>query len=1594
MPDATALRPSGSGTLVRLSTGGRVAVVRTGGSAGDLVVGSATLAAAGSIGLEAAGSVTLAPDVDLRSAQLDLSSKEVHLGDAPAGTTGTLLGTALIERLASSADLVVKASQMVATHGDLALGNRATGLHSLTLDAPLLAGQDGGTVRIAAGSLFLRNGGAPASAAAAGGSGVLELDVDSLDLGPGQVKLAGFDGLRGRARVTSIRGSGRLDSAGSLGTSAAPFLTGRIEAGSGQSYVIHFDGSAQWGADPGAASLPAVATLGSRLRLEASSLLLDTAVVLPGGSLEAVATGGALVLGSHARVDVAGRAVDFEDLTRFAPGGSIRLSTAADLTAAAGSVLDVSGSAQGGDAGRLEVVSPGGSMSLAGELRGSAAAVQRGASFFLDAGAVPSFSDLNRALESGGFTDAREIRLRGPGQDIRLDAGQGISAHDVTLRSDQGAVAVAGAVGLPGDDSHAAGGIIQLLGGAGLVLEGTASVEARAAATERGGYVPASGRVLLAAAEGGSVAVTGARIDVSGGREGGSIVVRAPRAGDGVALVALDGQFVGAAEKVVQGMREYQATAIDPAWLAANPVLPDADDWLASARARYPQGFAGFDLAPGIRVTSPGALTVSAEISLARTGPGGAVVPGGAGVLGLAAAGDVILAASVSDGFASASPSAWLLSGRSSGLEIEAGGDVRLGPNAIVRTGTGAISVRAGRDIVFQDATSVLYTAGEKAAAAPGFQGVALGEFPVHGGSIDLRAGRDVVAPLSRQTTSAWLFRYGDTTWNRDVESSAVAVQTAWSVVDKNFRQAVGALGGGDVRVRAGGDVRQLQVAIPTTGQLVTPVGGTPAAGDLVVRGGGDLDLFAGGDIAGGVFVLGRGLADLRAGGSVLADPTLRPSLRTNWSLTTLAPRPVGMLLGLADAQARVVAGAGATVEGAFDPMLQGQIAENLAGGTGSAFVGYSDRASLQVTSQAGAVSYLDDPWASLDLSRATPYEVRVATSSGLNNLFAAAPPTLRLASLLGSVSIDDGKSGAHGILQLSSSPRGTLDLVAGQDVRLAVDVSQEDLASSYIRDWRAPFSTALQPTTDGGVLANVSAPDVASTNSGRGFVPIHMGDPDPNRIYAAQGSVCAQTGGSCVPTYRTTYVSLFLAKPLMLQAGEDLLGGRFELRGNGPTDLSLIAAGRDLLQPIVSAYGQGSVLLSAGRNVELPPYAPSSGLFGMGNTSLDGQFVNAALPRDRAADIYVVAGAGPDRVNVDAFAAAYLDPANQRQRAIHDYLPDLRTFLSGLDPAAAGMSEAELVAAFAALPRLRRQIFLSGVLFSELRETGIDYNDAASPRFRSYDRGFAAVKAMFPVDPSSLAAGDRGNVIFQGTQVETRAQGGITVLAPYGRIEVGSEVLQSTVDPNQGGVVTRRGGDIRMMADQNIDLFTSRVFTLQGGDITMWTSNGDITAGSGAKTSVFQVPLRHLMTRNGLVQVDAFGLATGAGIGVLDALENAEGREPSRLDLIAPRGEVNAGDAGIRVVGNLNIAAAVVVGMDNIQASGAAQGVPKVEAPNFGALATASAVAQAAAKEAVAPPESARTTVADLPSIITVEVVGYETTDQPDETERKKKKD
>jgi hypothetical protein len=88
----------------------------------------------------------------------------------------------------------------------------------------------------------------------------------------------------------------------------------------------------------------------------------------------------------------------------------------------------------------------------------------------------------------------------------------------------------------------------------------------------------------------------------------------------------------------------------------------------------------------------------------------------------------------------------------------------------------------------------------------------------------------------------------------------------------------------------------------------------------------------------------------------------------------------------------------------------------------------------------------------------------------------------------------------------------------------------------------------------------------------------------------------------------------------------------------------------------------------------------------------------------------------------------------------------------------------------------------------------------------------------------------------------------------------------------------------------------------------------------------------------------------SGAGIGTIQSTPDAPAASAS---LIAPRGTVNAGDAGLRSSGDLNIIALRVLNAANISSLGAVSGVPQTNSVNLGALESASGTAGSASKAA-----------------------------------------
>ncbi len=167
-----------------------------------------------------------------------------------------------------------------------------------------------------------------------------------------------------------------------------------------------------------------------------------------------------------------------------------------------------------------------------------------------------------------------------------------------------------------------------------------------------------------------------------------------------------------------------------------------------------------------------------------------------------------------------------------------------------------------------------------------------------------------------------------------------------------------------------------------------------------------------------------------------------------------------------------------------------------------------------------------------------------------------------------------------------------------------------------------------------------------------------------------------------------------------------------------------------------------------------------------------------------------------------------------------------------------------------------------------------------------AYQSGFAAIESLF----GGLSA-ERGDITLRSRDIRTKQGGDISVFAPSGKLSLANTALNTLIPP---GIVTESGGNIGIFTRGDVSLGIGRIFTLRGGNQIIWSSEGDIAAGSSAKTVTFAPPTRVILDpQSADVQTDLAGLATGGGIGVLATVA---GVKPGEVDLIAPNGAVDAG--------------------------------------------------------------------------------------------------
>ncbi len=382
-----------------------------------------------------------------------------------------------------------------------------------------------------------------------------------------------------------------------------------------------------------------------------------------------------------------------------------------------------------------------------------------------------------------------------------------------------------------------------------------------------------------------------------------------------------------------------------------------------------------------------------------------------------------------------------------------------------------------------------------------------------------------------------------------------------------------------------------------------------------------------------------------------------------------------------------------------------------------------------------------------------------------------------------------------------------------------------------------------------------------------------------------------------------------------------------------------------------------------------------------MGITSIGNQRNPAFSTSLEGADIVALAGVGgpagpnaspfdltaPTQTGFIDFIDQFLNPASGGAEASR-YLPDLGSLL-GLVNATGD----EVWSAFGQLSTEKQDSLALDIFYLVLRDAGRDHNNSAAAGAGNYQAGFDAIEALFPSSTTW-----QGNISLTAREIKTENGGNISLLAPGGQLDVGLNVA-GTQALDQG-ILTEDGGNISIFTNGDVNVGTSRIFTLNGGNEIIWSSFGSIDAGASSKTVQSAPPTRVLIDpQSGNVQTDLAGLATGGGIGVL---ATRQGTAAADVDLIAPHGTVNAGDAGIRASGNVNIAAVQVLNASNITAGGKSSGVPTTAAANVGALVagatTAGAASNAAMSSARASGPGTTLSGQDIPSLISVEVIGY----------------
>jgi filamentous hemagglutinin len=1584
-PSAGTLSLEDSGAFLAVGAGSQVTLTTATPTAGtlDLAAGSSLTASHGSIYLDATAGISTGGNIAATDGNLAVQAPQIALGAAPIGSSAAVLGQNVLEN-GGLATLLLTSSAPVAVYQ-----GGSVSAQNVTIDAPGLVSElaPGQSATISAtgttstpGTLTLGNSQGTSVSSNGSQSGSLTLSAAEIALQsaalstPGATTAPTF-GIEGFSSValdaqSSLTAASDIDLStdGNLSITA-PIIT----TGAGATATIAAAGSVALLA-PSSPASPASAALGGSLTITGSSVDLATEIDMPSGSVTLTANGGSSGVGdlnidAGGSINVAGVDEPYNATTTVAtPGGSVALSATGNITLASGSAINVS-AGTGGIGGSLSISAPTGTVTVNGTLAGAGA--QQGGSFTVDAqgfaggsGDCVGFCAISTEVNTGGFTDAQSYWLQGSG-DLTLASGDQLQASTVLLEADQGSIYIDGTINASGNASGSAssgsGGSVTLSAANGITLESGGAIEAQA--TSPGG---SGGTVELDLGNSNPAATLtlsqGSQINVSGGGLsttsagpdtdasvvlsglGGSVLLRVPYQSVANVTVA-PGTIAGSSGTVLEAYQQVPVTSDSSGNVDITDVSSfetDASNIVATALPAVEQLSAASGLnvtvEPGIEIDATGNITLDTpwDLSTWRFQDANGVddLPG---ILTLRAGGNVTFDDSLSDGFTSVTSGALLSTGSGSwsyrivaGADINAANPLAVIANAaqppadvtigsatsgavMVRTGTGFIDVAASGDFVLTNPDSVLYTAGA-ADATDGSNGSPptptcgtsqcrpkppnLPPYSVDGGNIDINVAGDVEGALGTdQFVNDWLWRQGGGRTGTNEEAPV-----AWSVQFSEFDQGVGTLGGGDLSVRAGGDIDNFSASVAS-------IGVPTEDGSVDVKNAGTLAVSAGGSILGGSYYVGAGSMTLTAGNAVGPDA----------ATGTASP-----LIGLGEASVSVTARGNVQIAGIVNPTL---LSSGVSEGTAEEnyFSTYDSASAATLTSIGGNVT-LDDEAAALEnqydasflagAMASDVYEDSNTRPIALDEL----PSVLEVYALSGDIDVSRD-------IALFPSSQGNLQLLASGNVNLGVSEGTYLVVPDADP---AAMPSIADPVDNLSVLADVA--NVASFMSAPGpsdehgstplFSSVSAFDENPVQVVAVNGDIAFPTTGSA---------GLWSGKPVIMSAGEDIIDPDITAQNLTSGDVTSITAGGEIIYPQartplggiaqnydgITVAGPGELQVTAGGNVNL---GTSGGIITVGNQD------NPALPSS-GASISVEAGVGASSATAaqyNAFIQQYIDGGSEFDGQLVSYVEQIT--------GQAGLTDSEAKQAFAGMTSQQQRTFVEQLFFYLLQTYGSEA--VKSGDNADYAGAYAAIQTLFPGANAAQAANDPfsasgGNISLYFSQIYTDAGGDISLLAPGGAVDAGLAVAptayQLNKSPQQLGIVAERSGNVESFSYGDFEVNESRVFSADGGDILVWSQQGNIDAGRGSKTSLSAAAPNVTYDTNGFATVNYYPPTTGSGI---QALADTPGENPGTVYLFAPHGVVNAGEAGI-VAGNLIVGAVEVLGTNNIQVSGVTLGVP-----------------------------------------------------------------